>query len=84
MDTLPTASVGSWGQLSPLLWEMLRFLTLPFMPNGDKTLTYSNFINIFQKKRKHQQKKQFTFSNETKVLIQIQDILIHTKIFVSD
>lgn len=43
-------------------------------------------INIFQfcLKKKKQQKKQFTFSNETKVLIQIQDILIHTKIFVSD
>lgn len=44
MANLPTVWVGSRGQVSPLLWEMLRFLTFAFMPNWDKTLAYSNFV----------------------------------------
>lgn len=44
LATLLTAWVGSQGQLSSALWEMMRFLTFAFMPNWDITLTYSNFV----------------------------------------
>lgn len=44
MANLPSVWVGSRGQVSPLLWETLIFLTFAFMPKRDKILAYSKFV----------------------------------------
>lgn len=51
MANLSSVWVGSQGQVSPLLWEMLILLTFAFTPKWDKTLAYSNFVKKNQFKK---------------------------------